>query len=1193
MDDTSKTNLLELISDREGQAELLANSGHSKTTSSSSSKKKPSKMVGKEIDVDEEMAKVKELAKMGYPPQQAAKSAYPQQDSKQPAPKKQPPPSKPRATPRGRSITSKAAISLPPRQRSQRGGVVDVDAIPRSKSPAAPSARFRGKKPLQRATSAPTAAAAYRGNHTALHRTPTSSKNGNSVALSDESELDLLGIVAQRCAHNNEVDCDECHSAHQDLEQGRANKMQKTNSMPSYHYTSQQGKQVERPTITTTAQHSSRSVASVAAKHARKAARSSNNSALSSNNSAVSRDHSRRTMTSSDSDSTSASTSCKDACCNELDLGSEVELMQLVAQRIVDLEASDLDMESTTSDADVSGFLYDVEVGPSMRTTKTKPSRAMTDASAVSMDTSDLKAVRSQSPTPGKGQPRTPNNLTAGAYSAAPGQGYVRNDAFATTSLCQPMAVAAMATMQQDAAVEQHPMNGSMMDGSTKSNKSTGAAASAGDIISAVRVDEDDLELHIREQIHSTAAQAQVVDMDKETGERMKSELQKVQKQYAGFGILCVMFLAVAVAAVVVSVTQRQQNTDAVATSIDDGPVFLSTLQSIADRGTLNCGLGYRGDDADFHPEYQLAWEGFIGDICKAIAAGVLGGNPEVNFQLVNEEERWKKLQRGELDVLIVGCPAITESLYFDVDTEVKAAFSTSFLFDGVGVGGLPEFVENCATNTGGFRACRDMRVCVTQGSHALDVLERRLHPSQIVAVPTLQEVYDRFAGGCCNMLSTDFMNERADVVVREFSGYKGEYALGAGLYSKQPYSGATRKMFEKDLLEIAVGLVDDIARENDPRVWSEYVNWVINSLFAAEQNNITQATANYITQTDVFGEKYRDVFHHAVAAAGNYGEIYERTLGPIIPRDGMNLVNDGSTGLHYHHSLGSVNTFGTVNPNGTLDNVLKKGKLVCGIPAFQNTNFTLGPGEIATLPPSGHLSNSTNHNATFHHEANTLVGEMDRELKAASIDIEFCRALSSSLFQGLHTSNKGTESCSAASSTNDDDSDSEDLTLEFVLLTDEAEGYTKLQSGELDVIAGYRIDLQGDVREPTTGQGYAYTQPYLYGPVSEVQHVTSNNRCMVTRQNDRQWSDFVHMVVMAIFYAEENHIDQDHANQMPAVNNFGPAMKRMFRDAVFAVGSYAEVYERLVEPFIPREGGPNTLNSEADPQLAALPGLI
>ena len=97
----------------------------------------------------------------------------------------------------------------------------------------------------------------------------------------------------------------------------------------------------------------------------------------------------------------------------------------------------------------------------------------------------------------------------------------------------------------------------------------------------------------------------------------------------------------------------------------------------------------------------------------------------------------------------------------------------------------------------------------------------------------------------------------------------------------------------------------------------------------------------------------------------------------------------------------------------------------------------------------------------------------------------------------------------------------------------------------------------------------------------------------MVTRQDNQQWSDFVQTVVMSLFYAEEHGIDQASANEMPYANLFGPAYKRIMKDAIFAVGNYAQVYERFVEPYLSRAGGPNQLNAEADPQLYSFPGPI
>jgi len=76
----------------------------------------------------------------------------------------------------------------------------------------------------------------------------------------------------------------------------------------------------------------------------------------------------------------------------------------------------------------------------------------------------------------------------------------------------------------------------------------------------------------------------------------------------------------------------------------------------------------------------------------------------------------------------------------------------------------------------------------------------------------------------------------------------------------------------------------------------------------------------------------------------------------------------------------------------------------------------------------------------------------------------------------------------------------------------------------------------------------------------------------------------------MSLFYAEENEITQEKANQMPLVNLFGSALKRMIRDVVFATGNYGELYERALEHRFPRAGSLNELNSGSNPQIVSMP---
>ncbi|CAB9503850.1 extracellular solute-binding protein [Seminavis robusta] len=152
-------------------------------------------------------------------------------------------------------------------------------------------------------------------------------------------------------------------------------------------------------------------------------------------------------------------------------------------------------------------------------------------------------------------------------------------------------------------------------------------------------------------------------------------------------------------------------------------------------------------------------------------------------------------------------------------------------------------------------------------------------------------------------------------------------------------------------------------------------------------------------------------------------------------------------------------------------------------------------------------------------------------------MDVDFCQAVAASLYRGADLVTAG--------------------------VTD---GYQLLASGELDILAGGTWTLDNDVKEPTTGIGFSFSTPYFYGYSD-----SEDNFCLATRQDDHDWISFVYWVVMATIYAETNDIGSHSSHGMPEVLVFGSDLKRMFRDAILTVGSYAEIYARNVEPFIPR----------------------
>lgn len=166
--------------------------------------------------------------------------------------------------------------------------------------------------------------------------------------------------------------------------------------------------------------------------------------------------------------------------------------------------------------------------------------------------------------------------------------------------------------------------------------------------------------------------------------------------------------------------------------------------------------------------------------------------------------------------------------------------------------------------------------------------------------------------------------------------------------------------------------------------------------------------------------------------AGGNFGEIY------TFPADRVerNLFNDGTTGMLESADLGNA-----VNPvtagfttSGTIDTIKARGMLNCGIsgdrPGFANFNTEQGVWE--------------------------------------GMDVDLCIALASSLFDG-------------------------DINRVVFLPveedTDAGSGFTLLNSGEVDVLAGALWTLENDVREPTTNSGFSFSRPYFYGPVNDTRY--------------------------------------------------------------------------------------------------------
>lgn len=461
----------------------------------------------------------------------------------------------------------------------------------------------------------------------------------------------------------------------------------------------------------------------------------------------------------------------------------------------------------------------------------------------------------------------------------------------------------------------------------------------------------------------------------------------------------------------------------------------------------------------------------------------------------------------GEVDISTTLNTVNMERDVYHQETNVGYTFSDPYYYSAMTFAGLPDFVD-CVDRGDSFDGiCRQLVVCVIGNSVTEDLVTELLPGAATFEVDNGVDLMQKFANGTCNVIAGNRL-EIYEQGVRD-QNFTGEYVFSSrGAWSFEPLAMLTR--------------------QSDPQ-WSDFSNWVFRSLVAAEYLNITQQNADTFPQTQLFGEENQDMFIRAIAAVGNYGEMYERHFEERNPRQGMNMLNTGTqSGLLVTDPLGKILIDESLHrgplpgpwPNGTLEAIKKRGHLLCGL-SEQRLGF-----------------------ATFDFSSGLWSG----------IDVEFCKAVSASIFEGevdtvVYENFDGTWS----------------------------DKFAALGDGSADILSGANVMMRTDIKEPMTDHGYSISPPYFFNQAGD-------RRALVTRQDDAQWSDLVRSVYQATLYAESHGITQLTASKMPVVELFGPDNRQMLRDTIRATGNYAEIYNRTIGMYIPRYGW-NQLNTGNDPQ--------
>lgn len=316
-----------------------------------------------------------------------------------------------------------------------------------------------------------------------------------------------------------------------------------------------------------------------------------------------------------------------------------------------------------------------------------------------------------------------------------------------------------------------------------------------------------------------------------------------------------------------------QQSPEPGGGSAGQQPVGYGTItQRVLDRGQLVCGS--RTDLAGFgFLDENGRNAGFDVDFCRAVAAAVLGDPNAVEFALVGTDERGPALQSAEVDIM-------ARNMTWTSSREAQwGTFTWITFYDGQG------FMVNADSGITSLEDLDGATVCVTSGTttelNLADAFrQRNLEFSPVVFADTAT-VYGSYQEGRCDAVTSDLSQLAA---LRSGFPNPEEHQILDITISKEPLTPAVPAGDEQ---------------------WADIVRIVIFGLINAEELGITQDNVQEMVNSDnieirrllgsegTWGQEDlgldSDVMVNVISAVGNYGEIYDRYMGP----EGMSFTLD------------------------------------------------------------------------------------------------------------------------------------------------------------------------------------------------------------------------------------------------------------------------------------------------------------
>lgn len=313
----------------------------------------------------------------------------------------------------------------------------------------------------------------------------------------------------------------------------------------------------------------------------------------------------------------------------------------------------------------------------------------------------------------------------------------------------------------------------------------------------------------------------------------------------------------------------------------------VDVLDQVIARGELNCGVnetipGFGYKDA------AGVFTGFDVDLCRAVAAAIVGDSEAVAFEALTAAARFEAVNSGLVDLLVRNT-TWTQSR----DTDLGLDFGPTTYYDGQ---------QLMARGADGFNSASTLdeiegaTVCAIAGTTTeKNMTEAAAAMGVDITLSTFEDfnvVVEGFKSGACDVVTSD----GSTLVSRKAT--EGDVGEDWVIFPSVPISKEP----------LGPSWIQNQSRFGD------VVNWTVFALLIAEEKGITSSNIDDMMNVD--GEAGRlfgatedelqtkmglpaDAFYQVIKQVGNYAEVYDRHLTPLGLERGLNaLYGDG--GLLY-----------------------------------------------------------------------------------------------------------------------------------------------------------------------------------------------------------------------------------------------------------------------------------------------------